>query len=102
MRSGILEMMAEAPNVAYVRFKKFPRLRADLARFAILLAYLLYHGKRMRNGLNEPGEDFIGTRMPNIAKRKFVVDLFVFLCSNGVKERLSLPYLCCPPGGCRP
>ena len=35
-------MMAEAPNGAYVRFKKFPRLRADLAKFAVLLAYLLY------------------------------------------------------------
>ena len=63
MRSEILEMMAEAPNGAYVQFKKFPRLRADLAKFAVLLAYLLYHGKRMRNGLNEPGEDFVGTRV---------------------------------------
>ena len=31
--------------------------------FAVLLAYLFIHGKRTRNGLNEPREDFIGTRV---------------------------------------
>ena len=59
-------------NAAYVRCTmydvrctiwKFPRLRANLAKFAVLLAYLLYHGKRMRNRLNEPGENFLGTRV---------------------------------------
>ena len=33
--------MAVAPMYD-VRFKKFPRLRADLAKFAVLLTYLLH------------------------------------------------------------
>ena len=45
-----------------LRFAKFPRLRANMAKFAVLLAYSFIHRKRMKNGLNEPREDFLGTR----------------------------------------
>ena len=42
---------------------------ARLAKFAFLPAYFFIHGKRMRDGLNEPREDFIGTRVDGISSR---------------------------------
>ena len=46
-----------------VRFGNSRALRADLAKFAVMLAYFFIHSKRTRNELNESREDFIGTRV---------------------------------------
>ena len=59
------------PPIYDVGFKKFPSLRAKLAKFAVscwLTSFI--HGKRIRNGLNEPREDFIGTRAEVKGKRR--------------------------------
>ena len=49
-----------------VQFGEFARLRrgdAELVRRETFKILRVVHGKRMRDGLNEPREDFIGTRV---------------------------------------
>ncbi len=65
-----------------VRFGKFSRLYANLAKFANLVGLTSFiHGKRMRNGLNEPGEDFLGTDVvPNrTCPLRLLLNFLVFL-----------------------
>ena len=46
----------------------------------------------MRNGLNEPRDDFIGTRVGGRRRGYFFVDIFTCLCSNEAIERLFFHY----------
>ena len=46
----------------------------------------------MRNGLNEPRDDFIGTRVGGRRRGYFFVDIFTCLCSNEPIERLFFHY----------
>ena len=64
----------------------------------------LFHIYVVRRGVaaHNPADVFLGNfparRARNMVNRKFVVDLFVFLCSNGGIGSLFFHMFYCPPG----